>query len=90
MTDRTGIPSTPIDREPLNYPTDHYPTAAEREAILRDTFSAAGLELGAYDERIAHWLTETADWSTFAVITSWVKRAADGEQGERTGESRSH
>lgn len=85
MTD-IGIPSTPIDREPLDYPTGHYPTAAEKEAILRETFHAAGVELGAYDTRIAQWLTQTADWSTFAVITSWVQRAA-AEQGERTGEN---
>lgn len=72
----SAIPTGPIDREPLDYPTDHYPTSDERAAILRDTFGAAGLELGAYDERIAEWLAQTADWSTFAVITSWVKRAA--------------
>jgi len=80
-----GIPTTPIDREPLDYPNGHYPTGTEKAAILRDTFRAAGVELGAYDERIAQWLAQTADWSTFAVITSWVQRAA-AEQGERTGE----
>ncbi|MFF7139584.1 hypothetical protein ACFZBZ_45800 [Streptomyces sp. NPDC008196] len=78
MTDATasGIPTGPIDREPLDYPTADYPSATDREAILRETFRAAGVELGAYDDRIAVWLAQTADWSTFAVIASWVQRAA--------------
>ena len=52
MTDATGsgIPTGPIDREPLDYPTADYPTASDREAILRETFRAAGVELGAYDD----------------------------------------
>ncbi|MFJ4813835.1 hypothetical protein [Streptomyces longwoodensis] len=76
MTATDGIPTGPITSEPLCYETyDHFPTAEERAAILRDTFSAAGIELGAYDERIAHWLADTSDWGTFAVITSWVQRA---------------
>jgi hypothetical protein len=79
-----AIPTGPIEREPLAYPNhDHYPTTAEKAAILRDAFSAAGVELGAYDERIAHWLADTADWSTFAVITSWVQRAAAGKDDGR-------
>ena len=78
MTDATasGIPTGPIDREPLDYPTPDYPTSAEREAILRDTLSAAGVELGAYDERIADWFAQFADWGTFATMVSWVQRAA--------------
>jgi hypothetical protein len=85
MTDATGsgIPTGPIDREPLDYPTADYPTAADREAILRDTFRAAGVDLGAYDERIAQWLAGTADWSTFAVITSWVQRAGQENRANR-------
>jgi hypothetical protein len=79
MTDvnETGIPTGPIDREPLDYPTPGvYPDTARKAEILMDVFSAAGVELGAYDDRIATWLAQTADWSTFAVITSWVQRAA--------------
>jgi hypothetical protein len=85
--DDTGIPTGPIQREPLTYPSnDHYPTAAEKASILRDVFNTAGVELGAYDERIAEWLADTADWSTFAVITSWVQRAGQGRNGgEGTG-----
>ncbi|GAA1003497.1 hypothetical protein [Streptomyces rhizosphaericus] len=72
----SGIPTGPIDREPLVYPAPgSFPSSERKAAILRETFRAAGVELGAYDERIAAWLAETADWSTFAVITSWVRRA---------------
>jgi hypothetical protein len=72
-----AIPTGPIDREPLDYPTPGvYPDAAKKAEILTDALRAAGVELGAYDDRIATWLVQTADWSTFAVITSWVKRAA--------------
>lgn len=72
----SGIPTGPIDREPLTYPEPGvYPSGDRKAEILREVFSAAGVELGAYDERIAHWLADTADWSTFAVITSWVQRA---------------
>ncbi|MEW1798154.1 hypothetical protein [Streptomyces niveus] len=80
MTDinESGIPTGPIDREPLDYPapSDVYPDTARKAEILTDVFRTAGVELGAYDNRIATWLAQTADWSTFAVITSWVQRAA--------------
>jgi hypothetical protein len=73
----SGIPTGPIDREPLDYPTPGvYPDTARKAAILMDVFRAAGVELGEYDDRIATWLAQTADWSTFVVITSWVQRAA--------------
>lgn len=73
----TALPDGPIDREPLDYPTPGvFPLKAEREAILRDALHAAGVELGAYDERIVRWFAETSDWSTCAVITSWIVRAS--------------
>ena len=76
QTNESGIPTGPIDREPLDYPAPGvYPGTARKAEILADVFRAAGVELGAYDDRIAHWLADTADWSTFAVITSWVQRA---------------
>lgn len=71
-----AIPTGPVDREPLDYPTADYPTAADREAILRDTLRAAGVDVGEYDDRIVRWFAESADWGTFAVMTSWVQRAA--------------
>jgi hypothetical protein len=75
MTADNGIPTGPIDREPLAYPEPgDYPDADRKADILRDVFQAAGVDLGAYDDRIAEWLSH-ADWSTFATITSWVQRA---------------
>lgn len=72
----SGIPTGPIDREPLVYPTPGaYPSRDRKDAIMRGVFTEAGVELGEYDEKIAHWLADTADWSTFAVIASWVQRA---------------
>lgn len=72
-----GLPTGPIDREPLDYPSPGvYPSTLAKASILRDVFSAAGVEQGEYDKRIAHWLAETCDWSTFATIASWVQRAA--------------
>jgi hypothetical protein len=48
--------------------------------LLWDALTAAGVELGAYDDRIAGWL---AGWetTTCAVIATWVARAhaAGGE-----------
>lgn len=82
MDPNTGIPTGPIDREPLDYPAPGvYPDTARKAEILMDVFSAAGVELGTYDDRIATWLAQTADWSTFAVITSWVQRAAQAGKG---------
>lgn len=69
-----GIPAGPIHTEPLDYRP-----SAEQEAILRSVLAAAGVELGAYDERIVSWFAELADWSTFAVIASWIGRASGGE-----------
>jgi len=60
VTTPPGIPTGPIDTEPL----DHRPSR----------------ELGAYDERIVAWFAEFADWGTFAVIASWIQRAATAER----------
>ena len=78
QTSDTGIPTGPIDSEPLDYPPPgDYPDSARKAEILADVFRAAGVEMGAYDQRIAAWLAETSDWSMFAVIASWVQRAAE-------------
>ena len=49
--------------------------APHSRRLLVQALEAAGVELGAYDERIAAWL---AGWEphTVAVIASWVIRAA--------------
>jgi hypothetical protein len=52
------------------------PGTADREclAIITSALDAAGVELGDYDRRIAHWLT---GWEpqVIAVIAGWVTRA---------------
>ncbi len=75
MTTPSGIPTGPIDTEPIDY-RPH----AEQEATLRSILDAAGVELGAYDERILQWFVQFADWGTFAVIASWIQRAANTEE----------
>jgi cell division protein YceG involved in septum cleavage len=72
--DPPNIPAGPIDTEPIGFRPSR-----EQEAILRDLLAAAGVELGAYDERIATWLAGW-DWSTVAVIASWIQRAATAER----------
>jgi hypothetical protein len=77
-----AIPGGPIERAPLDYPAPgNFPSAAEREAILRQVLANAGVQIGAYDHLIVRWFAEYADWPTFAVITSWIKRA--GQRGDR-------
>lgn len=69
MSDAFGIPDGPIDTPPRGFrPAD------EQHAILLDTLQAAGIELGAHDRRIAAWLAHW-EWSTVAVIASWIGRA---------------
>jgi hypothetical protein len=72
--DPPPIPAGPIDTEPIGFRPSR-----EQEAILRDLLAAAGVELGAYDERIVAWLAGW-EWSTVAVIASWIVRAATAER----------
>ncbi|GAA1977197.1 hypothetical protein [Kitasatospora viridis] len=77
MADAFNIPSTPIETAPRGFrPGD------EQSVILLDTLRAAGVELGAYDRRIANWLSGW-EWSTVATITSWVARASAGHAADR-------
>ena len=57
--------------------------APHTRRLLAQALEAAGVELGAYDERIAAWL---AGWEphTVAVIASWITRAA-GHRCQRCG-----
>ena len=56
--------------------------APHNHRLLTAALEAAGVELGAYDERIAAWL---AQWEphTVAVIASWITRAASSRDGAR-------
>ena len=51
--------------------------AAGRRELLTLALSGAGVEMGAYDERIAAWLAGWDD-ATCAVIAGWITRAATG------------
>ncbi|MFF5853990.1 hypothetical protein ACFY6Q_32565 [[Kitasatospora] papulosa] len=66
------VPAGPLDTEPLDAPADQH-------AALLATLTAAGVELGAYDRRIAEWLAASPGmgWGAVATIASWVKRAAE-------------
>lgn len=85
MTERSydrPIPEGPIETEPryAGEPT----TWEDRREILRGWFEVSEIELGEYDRRIIEWGAQAWDWSTFATITSWIRRAyAAGVQWER-------
>jgi hypothetical protein len=86
----------PLDKEPVSvhapyitYPDGQYrfEDTAERLAALLKPLQ--GVHLGAYDERILHWLTEW-DVSTAAVVVSllWRVRRAGQPAHQDGGESR--
>jgi len=62
----------PVPRGPIKTaPRGHVP-ATRRAQILAGTL--AGLELGAWDRRILHWLADQ-DTCTVLTIASWITRA---------------
>ncbi|MGW1848594.1 hypothetical protein [Streptomyces sp. NPDC001966] len=65
------VPTGPVETSPRGYVDD-----AEQRAQLLAVLADAGIELGAYDQRIVDWLGGW-EWSTVATIASWVKRAGD-------------
>lgn len=65
-----SIPLLPINDRP-----DGFEEYAVQAAVLRDTLTGAGVELGAYERQIIDWLSRW-EWATVAVIASWVARAA--------------
>ncbi|MGW3152742.1 hypothetical protein [Streptomyces sp. NPDC001089] len=71
-----AIPDGPVAAEPAGF----YMADAQYKA-LTDTLTAAGIELGEYDARIATWLAKW-EWGTVAVVASWVARAAAGRPTE--------
>ncbi|MGW2939646.1 hypothetical protein ACWDA7_50120 [Streptomyces sp. NPDC001156] len=70
MPDTRGIPAGPVETRPAGFREFD-----EQAAVLRDTLTADGVELGAYELRIIEWLSRW-EWATVAVIASWVARAA--------------
>ncbi|MFD7645930.1 hypothetical protein ACFV4P_35455 [Kitasatospora sp. NPDC059795] len=77
MTD-AQLPTGPIETSPTGFVPD------ETQAFLiREALTKAGVELGAYDEKMVAWLAGW-DWCTVATIGSWITRAAQASTGERT------
>jgi hypothetical protein len=68
MTD-FPIPTGPIHDAPTGYRP-----ATDNETTLRDALTAAGVELGTYDEQLITWLANW-EWATVAPIASWITRA---------------
>jgi len=64
------LPDGPVDERPAGF--HEFP---EQASVLRDTLTAAGVELGAYEGLIIDWLSRW-EWATVSVIASWVARAA--------------
>jgi hypothetical protein len=65
----------PISDGPIrSTPRGFVPDDEQLRALLAE-LEAAGVELGAYDRRLAEWVAGW-DWSTVATIASWVRRAA--------------
>lgn len=56
-----------------------HPTAVANGRLLWRELGAAGVEMGAYDQKVVEWL---ANWepATVAVIAGWVSRAASGSR----------
>lgn len=69
MPDTSDIPAGPVDKEPIGFRIND-----EQAAVLRDTLTAAGIELGEYERKIVDWLAKW-EWATVATICSWVARA---------------
>jgi hypothetical protein len=69
-----SIPMVPIDDRP-----DGFEEHDVQVAVLRDTLTAVGIELGAYERQIIDWLSHW-EWATVAVIASWVARAAGSRE----------
>ncbi|KAB8162952.1 hypothetical protein FH609_004295 [Streptomyces sp. 3MP-14] len=74
------VPTGPIEERPAGF----MPDEAQRALIL-EALSTAGVELGAYDIRMATWLAGW-DWPTVAVIASWLHRAASRPADEAEDE----
>jgi hypothetical protein len=66
-TARRGVPAGPVEAAPRGFVPE-----GERAEILAGVL--AGIELGAWDRRIAAWL---AGWdaATLVTIASWIERS---------------
>ena len=69
-----GVPAGPLESDPGGFAP-----SAERAVLLAGVMD--GLELGAWDRRVAGWLTGL-DTSTLLTIASWIARARAAGPGK--------
>ena len=62
-----GVPAGPLESDPGGFLPGE-----ERPAVLAGVLD--GVELGAWDRRVARWLTEL-DTSTLLTVASWIARS---------------
>ena len=67
-----GVPAGPLESDPGGF----WPQE-ERAAVLAGVLD--GVELGAWDRRVARWLTEL-DTSTLLTVASWIGRSRAAER----------
>jgi hypothetical protein len=73
-----GVPAGPLESDPGGFVPQ-----AQRAAILAGVLD--GVEMGAWDRRVARWLTGL-DTSTPVTVASWIARSRTaGRPGERAG-----
>ena len=68
-----GVPAGPLESDPGGFVP-----GKERSALLAGVLD--GVELGAWDRRVAGWLAGL-DTSTALTIASWIARAREAGQG---------
>jgi hypothetical protein len=74
------IPNRPLDTEPFDLfePDTGQDLARTGREVLTQALVEAGVELGAYDERIVRWLGGF-ELSTATTVASWIIRAKGGQ-----------
>ncbi len=66
---RAGVPAGPLESDPGGF---GFVPQEERAVLLAGVLD--GVELGAWDRRVARWLTEL-DTSTLLTVASWIARS---------------
>jgi hypothetical protein len=69
---RPAVPAEPLEADPGGF------VPQEDRAVILDGV-LDGVELGAWDRRVARWLTEL-DTSTLVTVASWIARSRAAER----------